>query len=51
MLRPALGRALALVGGRSLVSVLIDAAGAPPAGAVHTQLADLARQLEIAPDL
>jgi oxygen-independent coproporphyrinogen-3 oxidase len=51
MLRPALGRALALVGGRSLVSVLIDAAGAPPAGAVHTLLADLARQLEIAPDL
>ena len=51
MLRLALGRALARVGGRSLVSVLIDAACAPPARAVHALLVDLARQLEVAPNL
>ena len=54
-LRRALGHALAgLPGGlagRSLASVLIDAARAPPAGAVHALLADAGRQLEIAPGL
>ncbi len=53
-LRRALGHALAALPGgleRRLVSVLIDAAGAPPAGAVHGLLADAARQLEIAPGL
>jgi len=50
-LRRALGHALAgLPGGlagRRLVSILIDAAVRPPAGAVHGLLADAARQLGI----
>jgi oxygen-independent coproporphyrinogen-3 oxidase len=53
-LRRALGHALAALPGgleRRLVSVLIDAAGTPPAGAVHGLLADAARQLEIAQGL
>jgi oxygen-independent coproporphyrinogen-3 oxidase len=37
--------------GRRLVSVLIDAAAAPPAQAVHDLLADAGRSLEVAPDL
>jgi coproporphyrinogen III oxidase-like Fe-S oxidoreductase len=54
-LRRALDHALDVLpgglAGRRLVSVLIDAAGAPPASAVHALLADAARRLEIAQDL
>jgi len=54
-LRRALDHALATLpgglAGRRLVSVLIDAAGAPPASAVQALLADAGRQLEIAPGL
>jgi coproporphyrinogen III oxidase-like Fe-S oxidoreductase len=54
-LRLALERALATLpgapAGRRLVSVLIDAAAAPPAQAVHDLLADAGRSLEVAPDL
>jgi len=54
-LRLALDHALAAlpggVAGRRLVSVLIDAAEPPPAGAVHELLADATRQLELAADL
>jgi len=54
-LRRALGHALAALpggaGGRRLVSVLIDAAEAPPARAVHALLADAGRQLEVAQGL
>jgi oxygen-independent coproporphyrinogen-3 oxidase len=54
-LRRAIGHAFAAlpggVTGRRLVSVLIDAAGAPPASAVHALLADAGRRLEIAQDL
>ena len=54
-LRRALGHALATLpggpGGRRLVSVLIDAAGAPPASAVQALLADAAQRLAIAQDL
>jgi oxygen-independent coproporphyrinogen-3 oxidase len=54
-LRLALDHALAAlpggVAGRRLVSVLIDAAEPPLAGAVHELLADVARQLELSADL
>jgi coproporphyrinogen III oxidase-like Fe-S oxidoreductase len=53
-LRLALEHALAAlpgVAGRRLVSVLIDAAAAPPARAVQALLAAAARRLEIAADL
>jgi oxygen-independent coproporphyrinogen-3 oxidase len=54
-LRRALDRALAAlpggVAGRRLVSVLIDAAGTPPPGAVRALLDHTARQFVIAPDL
>jgi coproporphyrinogen III oxidase-like Fe-S oxidoreductase len=54
-LRFALDHALAAlpggVAGRRLVSVLIDAAAAPPARAVEALLADAARRLELAADL
>jgi coproporphyrinogen III oxidase-like Fe-S oxidoreductase len=54
-LRRALDHALAMlpggIAGRSLVCLLIDAAAAPPAGAVHALLADAGRQLRLAPDL
>jgi coproporphyrinogen III oxidase-like Fe-S oxidoreductase len=54
-LRRALDHAFATLpggrAGRRLVSVLIDATGAPPASAVQALLADAGRQLEIAPGL
>ncbi len=54
-LRLALGRALASAPGRAagrrLVSVLIDAAGAPSASSVRALLADAACRLDIAPDV
>jgi coproporphyrinogen III oxidase-like Fe-S oxidoreductase len=54
-LRRAIAHALAAlpvgVAGCSLVSVLIDAAGAPPASAVHALLAEAGRRVEFAPGL
>jgi coproporphyrinogen III oxidase-like Fe-S oxidoreductase len=53
-LRLALDHALAAlpgIAGRRLVSVLIDAAAAPPAHAVQALLADAARRLELAADV
>jgi coproporphyrinogen III oxidase-like Fe-S oxidoreductase len=54
-LRRALDHALATLPGgvarRRLVSLLIDAAGAPPARAVEALLAEAAQRLEIVPDL